>query len=125
MTRPAPRQGARHFHERPRPRRFALDTGRPRPDVRRYNQRRLQHLVAAIGRREACTVDRLQDRPNLLVRLLARWPSTRALPGDTDERRDPDPGLSLGRGGRDKYVVGRYEIHSKVGEGGMGGPAFG
>ena len=29
--------------------------------VRRYNQRRLQHLVAACGRRENCTVDRLQD----------------------------------------------------------------
>jgi hypothetical protein len=35
----------------------------------RHYQRRLQHLVAAAGRREACTVDRLQGRPELLVRL--------------------------------------------------------
>src|SRR5207247_4998596 len=36
-----------------------------------------------------------QDRPNLLVRLLARRQAARSLARHADERRDPDPRLPL------------------------------
>jgi len=80
-----------------RPRRPALDAGRTRSDLHRHQGRRLKHLVAAPGRRAAGTVDRLQGRPNLLVRLLARRQAARPLTRHADERRDLDSRLPLKR----------------------------
>jgi hypothetical protein len=71
-----------------------------------------------------------QDRPNLLVRLLVGRPPTRPFARHADERRDPDPRLSLKRyddrprhttrplrnpledwRGRDERSVSRLQFH--------------